>query len=272
MPSGLAAYGQEGAVIGFPLRSDNAAVIRVGYRFRCRVREFCRSSPDGAEACVTAPSAACLRPSYPRWVMDELRNLPPLRRLPSSATPSRRARQIYAWMLENLQFCCVPGPDYLAVATGRGTCIELTRLFVNLCRLSGVPARERWGALFGFANPDDTASSDDAVTPFGHTWAEFFHSPRGWIPVETIPVGHGSREVTAHNFPDEALRAQFSSETPLYDDYFFGNLDPFRIHGSRYALDLPAVAIQRDGRWAALPPDLRLVNRLSARWQVSQPS
>jgi hypothetical protein len=153
--------------------------------------------------------------------------------LEPDAAPYLTARAVYSWVLDNTLFYETPFPDFFCLDTGFGSCIHQASLFINLCRLAGIPARERCGGILSkAAGCEDTLieTRTRGFSPFTHTWAEFHAPDHGWVPVDFIGWGYGRRLMTAHNVVDENLRAELISDTALYDDYYFGSLDPFRIH------------------------------------------
>jgi hypothetical protein len=268
-PAELLEKRQDGLVFAFPLsravRRD--AAWRLGYEFSCVVSEWDPRLPESGSGDL----AAFLRPCFPLAELPRLRGL--LRdiglRDPWSATD--KARGIYEWMLSNTTYQANFLPDHAATFTGFGHCIQLVRLYVALCRLAGLPAREACGALAGrhLAGAGAQAQAEDSFTPFCHTWSEFWSGDQGWVPVEPHVVGHGPRVVNDDNFPDARLRAEFSAEGPVYDRYYFGHLDPYRIHTRSWANQLPGLVTRRDGRWLEVTdPGLRLQHSL---WLSGQP-
>ena len=110
--------------------------------------------------------------------------------------------------------------------TGRGTCMYQANLFMNLCRLAGIQARERRGTLLARDCKQDKVdvinTGSIGYSPFVHTWAEVW-SGSEWIPAEFIAWGMGRRSVLFNNVPDENLRATLNADTPLYDSYYLAN-------------------------------------------------
>jgi hypothetical protein len=182
--------------------------------------------------------------------------------LPHQSSAEPVARKIYDWMLQNVEFRGNTYPsDALSTArTGLGSCLQLSRLYVALCRLAGVPARERCGLLIDWHRPGDPELSGESRLlgpPFAHTWAEFFSREKGWIPVEMLPVAHGERVITPWNLTDVGLRQRMCAEQQLYDSYYFGGLDPFRLHGAVGLQQVPLIARRGKNGWEPLP-DLSL--------------
>ena len=74
-------------------------------------------------------------------------------------------------------------------------------------------------------------------SPFKHTWAEFYIQGQGWTAVDFCAWLYGSRNLTNRNVRDAGLRNEVLAETKLRDAYYFGNLDPYRIHTSARVLE-----------------------------------
>ena len=140
---------------------------------------------------------------------------------------------IYYWILENTLYLQSAQSDYAILDTRCGPCFHQARLFVNLCRLVRIPAREQCGLMFGRSLPAEAGervlTADRGHTLFNHTWAEVYTPNRGWVPVD-FSASLGKRILTAVNVGDEALRAEATHNSQAYDDYYFGHMDPFRLY------------------------------------------
>jgi len=147
-------------------------------------------------------------------------------------------RRIYYWILENISVNEWPSGASI-LDSGFGMCVDEAWLFINLCRLAGIPARHRCGALFGGKRPhinqDIFVQKTVCFSPFMHTWAEAYIVHHGWLPVDFCAWSYGRRILTDRNLYDPQLRREIVEETPLYDDYYFGNIDPYRIHVGEHA-------------------------------------
>ncbi len=96
--------------------------------------------------------------------------------------PYLKARKIYDWILDNIDYQLVPGLKgaTYALHNHHGECGDYAALFVALCRASGIPARPVIGM---WANPFNEP----------HVWAEFYIQDIGWIPVDASQAdGWGS--------------------------------------------------------------------------------
>jgi GT2 family glycosyltransferase len=256
-PPELGAFCHDGAIVGYPLPPGAERPVRLRYTFSCRVTEWDETLPDPDR---DVDLAVFLRPL-------SLRHAAPVealaRRIPDAdrGAPTDRARAIFRWLLDHAEHRTNALERMTSVRTGLGQCIQLSTAFVALCRRVEVPARLRSGALVNWHQQADapwTGEDREFFSPFVHTWAEFFDPARGWVPVELLTVAHG-RDLSPWSFPDAELRQAVAREQPLYDAYYAGGLDPFRIHGSGWATRLPTVA--RRGASIAPSFDVRLAVR-----------
>ena len=124
--------------------------------------------------------------------------------------PVRVARRFYDYITNNVTYAFMPpyllmesGAEYCAVNL-RGDCGIQALLFITLCRVSGIPARWQSGL---YAKPGDVGS---------HDWAEFYSERLGWLPADCSFGGGGRR-----------------NGSKLRQNFFFGNLDPWRMVANR---------------------------------------
>jgi hypothetical protein len=206
--------------------------LGVGYDFVCKVKEI-TSPVRGADADKLSNYLSLTWPA--KWhaklrsILDEL----------SSAGQNSdflRARAIYLWILDNTFYSSTPFPDSNILDMGCGPCVDQSRLFVNLCRLAGIPARECCGALLQRQTAGSGGCTFETVTfassPFAHSWAECHIADQGWMPVEFIGQSYGRRILRPLNVNDPNLRSELAQDTAIYDGYYFGALDPYRIHAT----------------------------------------
>ncbi len=222
----------------FPLaqatQSDGSILLR--YEFECDLQEHLLPENNASPAPI-ATSSQYLTPTYPVAQLPKVEAL--LKKI--LAGPARNqyamAHTIYLWILNNRRYLQSFLADYLVLETGFGPCVHLARLFVNLCRLMRIPAREQYGALFGRQlspdSPQRTVVTGRIYNILTHTWAEFYTPQYGWMPVEFSAADFGRHILTATNVTDQYLREQLIRETDPYSDYYFGNLDPFRIYSGQ---------------------------------------
>lgn len=164
-----------------------------------------------------------------------------------------RARALYEALMHTKRFKKTKDPTqsigYSTQAilsdTG-GHCITLSRAFMALCRLDGIPVREVAGALIGYPTGDDTFAAHSYRDPlFGHTWAEVHLAEKGWIPVEFHGTVIGRNARTDHNVADPVLRGRIEANTDPYWAYYFGHLDTQRIRCSNSVKNIPQCLVER---------------------------
>lgn len=120
--------------------------------------------------------------------------------------PLAKARSIYDYITTKVRYSfmreyfLIPDIPQYCARNLRGDCGVQALLFITLCRICGIPARWQSGL---YAAPGD-------VGP--HDWAQFYVEPYGWLFAD--PSFGGS----AFHDKDEMRR-----------NFYFGNLDPFRM-------------------------------------------
>lgn len=134
---------------------------------------------------------------YLKWLAQEI--------VGDEKNPLIKARKIYDYITTKIIYSFMRAymtmpmvPEYAATSM-KGDCGVQALLFITLCRIVKVPAR--WQA--GLYMNGETGS---------HDWAQFYVAPYGWLYAD--PSFGGS----AFRAGDEARR-----------DFYFGNLDPFRL-------------------------------------------
>ena len=131
-----------------------------------------------------------------------------------------------------------------------GNCIHFARTFIALCRMVGIPARERCGTLLGFPISEQVyeyRSIDEPIV--GHTWAEIYLEEAGWIPVEFLSMAIGEVSITEYNVEDPKLKTYIKRNTRSFDSYYFGHLDNQRLMFSNSAKTLPYFLIEGKDGW-----------------------
>ncbi|MFH1852301.1 MAG: transglutaminase domain-containing protein [Candidatus Neomarinimicrobiota bacterium] len=90
------------------------------------------------------------------------------------ANPWHQAERIFNWVRRHMTYVYPPPlrGAIPAFATGQGDCGQYTALFISMCRIAGIPARQQSG--FNFV-PDNTGY---------HVWAEIYLPPYGWVPMD----------------------------------------------------------------------------------------
>jgi glycosyltransferase involved in cell wall biosynthesis len=162
--------------------------------------------------------------------------------------PFETAGALYEWIQDNVLFGVMPPqfPYYRVLEFGVGNCIQQTRVYVALCRLAGIPAREACGVLLHAGGEEKPQVTKEVKArgygPFAHTWADLQIPDRGWVPVEFH--GFGRQGFTPVAMPDLELRKEV--ERVLYRRYPFGTLHPFRIVTGPQANRLPLLRLPDD--------------------------
>lgn len=96
------------------------------------------------------------------------------------ANPYKRAHKIFEFVGKNVEYKKMSDKGALFALKNRvGDCAEFSRLFIALCRASGIPARLVRG--FSHYDPQNMKKKSDAER---HAWSEFFISNYGWLPVD----------------------------------------------------------------------------------------
>ncbi len=122
----------------------------------------------------------------------------------NARTPEEKARNIYYHTLEKLDYDkSVPGwgrgDFYYASEVCKGNCTDFHTYFITLMRNIGIPA------IFEIGFPISKEKQKGKIEGY-HCWASFWNGTE-WIPVDISEA----------------------DKKPHLRDYFFGNLDPYRI-------------------------------------------
>jgi len=161
------------------------------------------------------PDPSKVLPTQPKFYTEELEPhivfKPYLKELVkdiigSETNPLVKARLIYDWVTENINYSFMPPYFVVDDLTGfmttrrKGDCGMYALTFITLCRIAGVPARWQSGL---------------EVSPMAvgmHDWAQFYVAPYGWL-------------YTDCSFGSSAVR----NGNDMRREFYFGNLDPFRM-------------------------------------------
>jgi transglutaminase-like putative cysteine protease len=155
--------------------------------------------------------------------------------------PYLAAERIYRYVVNEVQYSLMPHllayprgiPESVYVHENRyGDCGAQSMYFSALCRSVGIPARTTGGFQIFSGKPS------------GHFWAEFYLPHYGWIPVDT------SAAQIAGYVPEVS-----EQERLAFEDFFFGNLDPFRLVVQR---DTDLELIPRAGGTVLLPMAIQM--------------
>ncbi len=164
-----------------------------------------------------------------------------------------RARDLYEALIHTKRFKKTKDPSQsigystqAILGDTDGHCITLSRAFMALCRLDGIPVREVAGALIGYPSGDDSFALGTYREPiFGHTWTEVYLAEKGWVPVEFHGIVIGQTALTDHNVADPALRRLIETNTDPYWSYYFGHLDTQRIRCSNSVKNISQCLVER---------------------------
>ncbi|MBC8374665.1 MAG: transglutaminase domain-containing protein [FCB group bacterium] len=94
--------------------------------------------------------------------------------LENLADPISQAEAIYNWVQESMTYVYPPEQRGVknALETLKGDCGQYSALFMTMCRIAGIPARQQSG--FNFV-PENTGA---------HVWSEIYLPVKGWVPVD----------------------------------------------------------------------------------------
>lgn len=146
-------------------------------------------------------------------------------------TVLEKAKAIYDWTCENMYrdpktLGCGKGDVCRLLQKPGGKCTDISSVFIALARAVGVPAREVFSIRLGKKPQQD-------VTTWQHCWAEFFLPGYGWVSVDPADV-RKMMLIEKLDLKDD--------KTKFYRDYFWGNIDPYRVviaHGRDVVLNPP---------------------------------
>lgn len=124
--------------------------------------------------------------------------------------PLKKARRIYDFLTQKVNYSYMRSyislpviPEYCASRL-RGDCGVQALTFVTLCRIAGIPARWQSGI---YANENEAWS---------HDWAMFYVAPYGWLYADCSYGGAAWRDGAKERW-----------------DFYFGNMDPYRVVTTR---------------------------------------
>lgn len=162
------------------------------------------NDPDPKDAAVS--ESAVIRDEEPVPVQSELIRTLAKEIAGDETNPLIKAKRFYEFVTEHVVYSFMRQyitlghiPDYCA-ARLRGDCGVQALLFIALCRSAGIPAKWQSGK---FVTPEDIGN---------HDWALFYVEPWGWMFADC-------------SFGGAAYRANAKER----HQYYFGNLDPFRM-------------------------------------------
>lgn len=169
---------------------DKAGPCELAATYRVKLRDR-----SGSEA-GTATEASRYLSSGPHLPLDGVVLATAGRITKGEKNADRKARLIYDWMVENTSRDssvrgCGQGDvkSLLESNAPKGKCVDLSSLFVALCRASGIPAREVFGLRVLPSKLSKSIGKEGDVTGGQHCRAEYFSANRGgWMPVDPADV------------------------------------------------------------------------------------
>ena len=169
--------------------------------------------PDAAGDRDGVPAAAdsSVLQEYLREQLPHIRFTPYLKALVQEVvgeeqSPLKKAKRIYDYITTHVMYSFVrsyftiPQQVEFTALNRKGDCGLQALLFITMCRIAGIPARWQSGL---YATPLSIGC---------HDWAQFYLESYGWLYADC-------------SFGGAAYRAG----EPERWDFFFGNLDPYRL-------------------------------------------
>lgn len=211
-------------------RLDTAEPFRIRYRYLSAIR-YVSPLEEGSFAGVPYPGTPAPGPEDLEEDGLHIRFTPYLRSLAREITEGcgtdlEKAWAIYCFITQKVkytfmrQYFLIDRIGEYAAVNRRGDCGLQAILFINLCRICGIPARWQSGMSIGADGPGD------------HDWAQFYVEPWGWLFADP-------------SFGGSAWRAGASERHAFY----FGNIDPMRMAANRVfmaSLDPPNELLRID--------------------------
>ncbi len=132
---------------------------------------------------------------------------------------SEKARAVYDWVVDNTVRDpsvqgCGPGNVEQTLDKKGGKCTDISSVFVAVARAAGIPAREVFGIRLG----KEEGVSD--MTGGHHCWAEYYVPGVGWVPADPADV---RKAILVNKLENN------SAEAEKYREYYFNQLDPYRV-------------------------------------------
>ena len=146
-------------------------------------------------------------------------------------TVLEKARTIYDWVVDNMYrdpetIGCGTGDVCLLLKKPGGKCIDISSVYIALCRAAGVPAREVFSVRLSKNDQED-------ITTWQHCWAEFFLPGYGWVTADPADV-RKAMLVEKLELGDAKAKE--------YREFFWGGIDAQRVviaQGRDVALNPP---------------------------------
>jgi transglutaminase-like putative cysteine protease len=167
--------------------------------------------------------------------------------------PVRKARLIYDWVLNNIEYW-VKDPEHkkaspvgsseYCLTSKTGNCTDFHSLYASLARAEGLATRMVYGTLY---KPELDGVDKDASY---HCWIEFWAPEIGWTPLDVAVA-----DIYVGDFPTTDANAEkvrlttadgYRGAEPAKVEYYFGGLEERRVtFSSGRDLSLPGAATSR---------------------------
>ena len=217
-------------------RKGQKYLVEFSFENREAYKDFSRGSLEhgGPERIKERTGANGFAEPMDAWLAQQpphIRFTPLIRELASDIVgeekdPLKKARRIYDYITTHVMYSFVRSYFTLtdivqyAASSMKGDCGIQALLFITLCRAAGIPARWQAGL---YTSPLEISC---------HDWAQFYTPSHGWRYADCSFGGAAFRE----------------GETERWD-FYFGNLDPFRLPAARefgYEFEPPMDHLRND--------------------------
>lgn len=183
--------------------------IAIRYEVERRVVRAGDRQGSAAEAAAFLEADARVAVAHP--ILDPI--LKEIRAANPNASDQERARGIYDWVVDNVEYKKVGtgwgnGDTFWACNERYGNCTDFHSLFISLARTEGIPARFE----MGFPIPADR--SEGTIGGY-HCWVEFWVPEVGWIPIDASEAFKHPEKRSLFFGTHPADRIQFSTGRDL---------------------------------------------------------
>ena len=236
-----------------PARRESEMEITIRYEVE---RSIVRSGDDRGSAEEAAQYlGANERVVVAHPVLDPI--LAEIRATSPAAGPAERARAIYDWVVDNVEYKKVGtgwgnGDTFWACSERYGNCTDFHSLFISLARTEKIPARFE----MGFPIPLDR--SEGEIGGY-HCWVEFWLPEIGWIPIDASEAFKypERRELFYGTHPADRIQFSTGRDLRLGPHHLAGPLNYFiyphvEVGGKRAKLEVQTRFHYRDVQATAL--------------------
>lgn len=159
------------------------------------------------------------------------------------ADKATRARAIYDWVVENVEYKKVGsgwgnGDTFWACNERYGNCTDFHSLFISLARTEGIPAR------FEMGFPIPTDRKEGTISGY-HCWVEFYLPDVGWVPIDASEAFKHpeKRELFYGTHPADRFHLTTGRDLRLGPQHLGRSLNYFvyphlEVHGQRLDLEI----------------------------------